>query len=412
MKRKHLILTTFITILALSMIMVSCKKDDDPTPLTLSTLMADTIDMNAATAPTNVPVNPTITATFSTGVDTSTVTSANITLTQDYDDADIALNIVADGVTITITPVENLGTGTLYELNFGEGLLSSDGLALTALSRSFTTEGTFAPSGVIAHWTFENSADDIVGDFDPDASDVTAITYVASRNTAAGQAASFNGSTSLIEVPDGDDLMNTSDFTLSFWVQTNSTDKTSSHFVMGLAGWFGFQFEIFGDYAGCKLAAQYDLGDGTSASEDLWFAGDGNLGWQGWTYCRDLTGAGGLEFLIKDKWAHIVCVYNSTTKVGSMYINGDIMKSQDFNNWPAGDAKLGIVGLKYNGDPNGNNLAFGFIQGSENRTIADAWADPSDPANNHFQGLLDDVRIFHKAITETEIQLMYNSENP
>jgi hypothetical protein len=314
--------------------------------------------------------------------------------------------------TITITPTEDLGTGTLYVLDLGAGLLSTDGIALTALSRSFTTEGTFAPSGVVAYWTFENSADDVVDDFDPEASGIVDVTYVASRNAAAGQAASFNGSTTLIEIPDGDELMNTDDFTLAFWIKTNSTDKTTGHFVMGLAGWFGFQFEIFGDYGGCKLAAQYDLGDGSSASEDLWFPADGNLGWQGWTYCRDLTGAGGLAFLIQDKWAHIVCVYNSTTKVGDMYINGDIMKSQDFNLWPDGDPKRGVVGLKYNGDPAGNKLTFGFIQARENRTISDTWADPADPANNHFKGLMDDVRIFHKALTETEIQLMYNSEKP
>ncbi len=35
----------------------SCKKSN-PAPLELGTLMVGTIDLNAATAPTNVPVNP------------------------------------------------------------------------------------------------------------------------------------------------------------------------------------------------------------------------------------------------------------------------------------------------------------------------------------------------------------------
>jgi hypothetical protein len=351
-------------------------------------------------------------------VDAATATAANIILTRDYDDAVITMDIQVSGNTITLLPDEYLGTGTLYVLELGEGLLSTEGEALAMVTRSFTTEGTFAPSGAIAYFTFENNANDVVGDFDPAAADVVDITYVASHNTAAGQAASFNGSTSLVEIPSGDQLMNTHDFTLSFWVKTNSADKENGHFVMGLAGWFGFQFEIFGAYDGCKLAAQYDLGDGTSASEDLWFNGGStgttkdNGGWQGWTFCKDLTGSGGVEGLLKDKWAHVVCVYNSASKIGTMYINGEMMKSQDFNLWPDGDAKKGVVGLKYNGDASGNQLALGFIQGSDNRTISDSWADPADPANNHFKGALDDIIVYHKVVTDAEILLMYNSGKP
>jgi hypothetical protein len=372
-------------------------------------MVAGAIDLNAATAPTGVPVNTSITITFSTDVDAATATSSNITLIQDYDDTDIPMDIQVSGNTITLIPNEYLGTGTLYVLDLGEGLLSTEGEALATVTRSFTTEGTFAPSGAIAYFTFENNANDVVGDFDPATADVVDVTYVASHNTAAGQAASFNGSTTIIEIPSGDQLMNTHDFTLSFWVKTNSADKTNGHFVMGLAGWNGFQFEIFGDYGGCKLAVQYDLGDGTSASEDLWFPANGDLGWQGWTFCKDLTGSGGLAFLIKDKWAHVVCVYNSASKVGTMFINGEKMKSQDFNLWPDGDAKKGVVGLKYNGNATGNQLALGFIQERDNMTISDSWANPADPANNHFKGLLDDVIIYHKVVTDNEILLMYNS---
>lgn len=388
----------------------SCKKEDED--FILNTLMADNVDLNGAAAPTNVALEPTITATFSSDVDAATVTAATITLTRDYDNAMIALTFTVAGKNITIVPGENLGNGSLYEMKFLAGIKGTNGKDLTPFNRAFTTQGSFAPAGVIAHWTFENNTDDQVGNFDPASSDVIDVTYVDSRNAAAGKAIAFNGTTSIVEIPNGNALMNTDHFTLSFWVRTVSTDKTNAHFVMGLAGWFGFQFEIPGDYTSCKLAAQYDLGDGTSASEDLWFAGDGNLGWQGWTFCKDLTGSGGVEFLLKDKWAHVVLVYNATTKVGTMYINGERMKAQDFNLWPDGDAKQGVVGLKYAGDPLGNHLALGFIQGRNNMTIPDAWADYADPNNNHFKGWLDDIRIFHEALTETEISLMYNSEKP
>ena len=295
---------------------------------------------------------------------------------------------------------------------------------LTALTRTFTTTGTFMPKGAVAYWTFENSADDVVGDYDPAASGVVAVTYTDGRNAAAGKAATFDGDASIIEVPNGDQLLNTADFTLSFWVKTNSSGHVNAngdptgHFVMGLAAFYGFQFEISGDYSSCKLAGSYDLGDGTGASEDLWFNGGGqtrdNGGWQGWDFCQDLTNSGGVAALLQDKWAHVVCAYNATTKAGTMYINGQHMKSQNFNLWPEGDAKQGIVGMKYRGtEPETYpELAFGFIQ-SRAGTLWDSegWGGYDFPTSNHFKGQLDDVAVFHKVLTETEIQLMYNSGN-
>jgi hypothetical protein len=88
------------------------------------------------------------------------------------------------------------------------------------------------------------------------------------------------------------------------------------------------------------------------------------------------------------------------------------MKSFDFNLWPDDSDKRGVTGLKYAGNAQGNKWALGFIQARNNRTITDDWADYANPDNNHFKGQLDDIRIWHKALTENEITLMYNSEKP
>ncbi|NTV84466.1 MAG: LamG domain-containing protein, partial [Bacteroidales bacterium] len=149
------------------------------------------------------------------------------------------------------------------------------------------------------------------------------------------------------------------------------------------------------------------------------FPGDGvtgaNGGWQGWSFCKDLTGSGGVAGLIKDKWANIVCVYNGTTREGIMYINGEKMKAFDFDLWPEGDVKRGVVGMKYGGTAPDvlPELAFGFIQ-SRAGTLWDGepWGGYDFPDANHFDGKLDDIRIFHKPLTDTEISLMYASEKP
>jgi hypothetical protein len=301
----------------------------------------------------------------------------------------------------------------LYQLNFLSGISSTDGQSVGAFNRSFTTIGNFIPDGMFAYWNFENNVNDQVGGFNPAAGGIIALTYAASYKTSAGMAGQFNGTTTLVEIPNGNQLDNTNSFTLAFWVKADSSKH--GQFVMGLAGWHGFQFEIAGDFKSCKLAAQYKFASGAAAnsgSEDLWFPADGNLGWQGWTFCRDLTTAGGLPFLISNKWAQVVCRYDATNRLGTMYINGDKMKEQDFNLWPAGDPKTGVTGLVCDTAVINKTFVFGFIQDIANPTITDSWAQYSDPANNHFKGLLDDVMIFHKALTEQEITLMYNSFKP
>ena len=120
MKRKFFIISILMMMTAVFVI-ESCKKSN-PAPLDLGTLMVGTIDLNAAIAPTNVPVMPTITATFTTPVDASTATAGNITLTEDYDAVSIPLSIAAAGKVVTITPTGNLANGALYKLAITAGL--------------------------------------------------------------------------------------------------------------------------------------------------------------------------------------------------------------------------------------------------------------------------------------------------
>ncbi len=421
MKSKILRFGTLAVLVA--MLVVGCKKN--PTPITLGTITIGSIDLNGATAATNVPVNPTITATFSTDVDAATAVPANITLTEDYDAADIPVTIATSGKVVTITPNANLANGALYKLDITNGLKATNGEALTALNRSFTTIGSFLPAGMVAYWNFDGNANDQTGTYNALANGVIDITYVAGRNAASGQAAKFNGTTSLIEIPNGDAIENTSDFSISFWMKDDTTGKRDQ-FVLGLSAWFGFQFEYNSNIYGtppaqigqCKLAAQYSLANGTSASQDLWFDGSGstkdNGGWQGWTFCKNLVANNGtgVNGLLAQQWAHVVCTYDHNTKIGTMYINGQEMKAQDFNLYGTTHPLYNATGLKWAGAAGNNNLAFGFIQDKNSPTLPDSWATYSDPTTGHFQGLLDDVAIYHSVLTPELITLMYNSGKP
>jgi hypothetical protein len=418
MKKHNFFYFAMLVAIGLTLNLTSCKEDEDPTPLTLATLTAGDIDLNGATAPNNVPSEPTITATFSTDVDATTAIAANITLVRDYDDTNIGLTITVSGKTITIVPTEALLTGTLHELTLTAALKSTEGEMLTtAVSRTFTTDGFFAPTGMVAHWNFEDNADDQIGDYD--ASAEIDVTYTDGRKTTAGKAASFNGTTSIIEIPNGDQLMNTSDFTLSFWVKAEESGK--GHFIIGLAAFYGFQFELGSDFKWFKMPVQFEYEDGTTGTGgDLSYNGDGLTnetgGWRGTVINEENTA---LDASLKNTWAHIAYVYDSETKERMMFLNGKLVIKQDYDLWIDDEGvpykESTTIGLKYGGTAPEvvNELAFGFIQ-SRAGTLWDteSWGGYDLPGANHFQGQLDDVRIFNKAVSEAEMLLMYNSEKP
>jgi hypothetical protein len=406
------------------LLLVQSCGEDDPTPIELATITAGSIDLNGATSPNNVPPDAVITVTFNTDVDATTANNTNIKLTRDYDDADIPLTITSAGSTVTIDPNNLLNPGALFILSITEGLKSSQGTTLTALDRNFTTAGTFAPDGAIAYWTFEDNANDVIGTFDPPPAGIVAITYGASHNSSAGKAAEFNGTTSIIEVPNGNNLMNpTGSWTISFWakpVSTNHLDANGNpkgHFVMGLGAFYGFQFEINSGYTGGQFPLRYSLtGDTKTVTEGFGYAADGkdkdNGGWQGWEDRIDLSSSGGLPAVIKDKWVHVVYSFDKDTKKTTLYFNGQKIQIANFNLWPAGDDKLKVTGTAYGGTPPDvvNELAFGFIH-SRAGTMWDAepWGGYAIPTANHFRGSLDDVLVYHKVVTDAEVTLMYNS---
>lgn len=402
----------------------SCSKDDPPAELSLVSLLAGSVDLNGVTSPSNVPVGETITAIFSTEIDPATA-NASISLLRDYDNQTIATTITVNGKTVSIKPNDNLITGAQHKLSLASGLSSTKGKKLAQTDRTFTTEGFFAPTGQIAYWNFENNANDVVGNYDPAAADVIAITYVDGRKASAGKAANFDGDASIIEIPNGDVLITRPNFSLSFWVKTNSVGHVdggtppnpAGHFVIGLGAFNGLQFEIPSDYKWCKFAVQYAWGDGTSGTAgDLFFNGDGktkdNGGWQGIEVRKDLTTAGGVDGLIKDKWTHVVFTYESSSKRRSMYLNGELVQRENFNLWPAGDKPTTATGVEFNPSPDvGKKLAFGFIKDRASTLWAnEPWGGYTFPGANHFKGQLDDIRAFSRALTPTEITLMFNSE--
>ena len=415
----------------------ACDDDDDDAPdqLTISTITATgtdlqsgeqtTVDLNAATAATGVPLDPAIAITFNKAVDESSITAGNVTLSEGT--SNVNIDMVTSNDMVTITPQEDLARGTQYTLTLSGAIQAEDGGVFTTETRTFTTAGikdVVPPQAenMVAYWKFDGDATDAVGDYD--ASEEVAIEYAEDRFGQIGSTAQFDGDESIIEIPNGDALIDTDNFTISFWVKTNTEDHVNAegnpigHFVLGLGAFMGIQFEIADDYHSAKFAISYELEDGTAVSEDMWFPADATDnttgGWQGWTFANSVSPEQ-MEMWLKDNWLHVVYTYDASEKVGSLYYDGDLMKSFDFDLWPDDAPKRTVVGLMYRGMPPEvvNELAFGFIHSREG-TLWDTepWGSYDLPTSKHFKGWLDDVRIFHAALTQEEVEQLHEDETP
>ena len=422
---KSLLLRNF-SFLSLIVVIVflssSCKKDSSPTTLYFNSLTAGGISLTPTVAPVNIPANATIIASMSMLIAPWSASPTTILLMRSYDSTYVTLNITVKDSIITIVPAISLGNGISYVLTF-TGLTSTTGAPLAYYAKTFTTIGNFAPPGLVAYWNFEGNIYDQAGTYNGNAA--IDLNYTLSFTPSLGQCLAFNGTSTIVEIPNGDQLLNTSDFSITFWVKANSVyhldslGRPKGQFVLGVGDSRGFEFEIAPDYSSCKFSASYGMPDNSTISEDLYFAGDGrtaaNGGLPGWTYCADLTYSGGVAALLQNKWAFITCTYDHSTKLGTMYINGVKMKQQDFNLWPAGDLARNIVGMKYGGifPSQENILALGFFHSRNSMDYSGSgWGNYYSPWANHFRGWLDELRIFTSALSAGDVLQMYNVTKP
>ncbi len=422
MKQLRLILRMVLVMGVMAVFVQRCKKDDKaPEPLKVVSVATELgVALDGATLATGIPVNSSVVVTFDKAIEASTADASSIAII--VNGVNVPSTVTVNSTAVTIKPTVDMANGTDHVVSVASTLKASDGAPATATEFTFKTYGraNVVPpqsSSQLSYFSFSGNMNDAVGTHTPVAADVRNLTYTTDRFGFTGLAGTFNGETTIVEIPNGEQYMANNSFTLSVWIKANSTQN--GQFVLGLGAWKGFQLELAGDWSSVKFATQYAQ-TGGSDSEDNWFPGTGltkdNGGWQGWTFQKDVLphGGGVGTTYFKDKWAHVVCTYEASTKLSTMYINGEKVNQFDFNLWPLGDARRTVTGVKFAGNltGGGNKLALGFIQASQNRIIPDSWADPANPFSNHFKGQMDDVRIFKVALNAAEVTTLYTAEKP
>ncbi len=380
----------------------------------IESIMSGTTDLYGATAATGVSVTENIVVEFSTTVDAATLSA--ITLTQGNND--IAISVSASGSTVTIDPVDVLFRGTNFDLEIA-GVKSDLGEAASTVTTSFTTEGIGLDTPPqsdfqVMYLPLDGTVSDITGNA---SSSYEKNTWTADRWGNVNSAAMFSGGAAgagdIIELS-GSTFVNAST-TFSVWFKVNSADYAAGSKIMfGLATERGYFMEVGGDLAWTKLATSHMISPdpnthyfGTAWTDPN---GDGSIGGQ---VLYDYTGS--IKDLIGDNtWAHLVMTHDAATATKTIYFNGVKAMQVDLDaettEWylkdlaiadkadGTGDAIAGI-------DP---KLTLGFMCSRIN--TATGWSD-YNTATNTFVGALDDFRIFDKALTESEVGVLYDSEN-
>ena len=169
----------------------------------------------------------------------------------------------------------------------------------------------------------------------------------ATRTTQAkfGRALSFSGSNSLVTVSDSNSLDLTSGMTLSAWVYPTTWAS-------------GWKTVIMKERSGGLAYALYANSDAGLPNSTL------SIG----SYDRQLTVG---SHLPSNAWTHLAATYDGTTQ--RLYVNGVQVGSR---------AQTGTL------DVSANPLRIG------GNTV---WA------NEYFQGLIDEVRIYNRALSQAEI---------
>ncbi|MFN6039776.1 MAG: LamG-like jellyroll fold domain-containing protein [Bacteroidota bacterium] len=227
-------------------------------------------------------------------------------------------------------------------------------LGLTAATMAQNVPSYVPTNGLAGWWPFNGNANDESGNNNNGI--VNGATMTTDRFGNANKAYNFNGISSYIEVPNANNLQLTNNYSICGWFNanifflTNTNDRRLISKVQS-TGWYG-GYEIF-------------IGGSTN---DI--AHTGNVGGNNF-----VLGSQGYSI---NNWYMFTVTYEGTTQ--KLFMNGVLVNSQP-----------NTGSLQTSNLP----LLFGKIGGN----------------SGYFDGILDDLGIWNRALTQQEISDLYNAVN-
>ena len=263
--------------------------------------------------------------------------------------------------------------GTIDEVRVYDRALSANEIARlyriglrSTVNRSLTNSNF--DKGLVGHWTFDGG--DIFGTSARDKSGQgnhgTITNSPLKKPGKVGQALDFDGSDDTVNVNDATSLRLSAPFTFTAWIKRNATGGVSHGFLS--------KHQATGDWLSYFILAR--------ATNELRFGMDDNV--QGSTPRWDSA-----TTLAANRWYHVVAVIRATSGASTdvdLYING----AKESTTFTAGGYASGFVN-RYSTDP----VLLGAVA--------------TDVTSSYNNGSLDDVRIYNRALSASEIARLYQT---
>jgi len=205
----------------------------------------------------------------------------------------------------------------------------------------------FSQKGLVGYWRFDEETGSTAKDSSPYGNHGTI--YGATRvRGIIGKALSFDGVDDYVEVANSESLNPTNEITLMAWVNARSTQNTEYPKIVAKAN--AYVLHILDTFPSVIVLNIYSGGNLRQTKIE--------------------------NALSADEWVHIVATYDG--RYGRIYKNGELVATKDFET-------IGII------DSTANDVGIGAYPGG------------STP----FNGTIDEVRIYNRALSPGEIKIIY-----
>jgi glucose/arabinose dehydrogenase len=256
------------------------------------------------------------------------------------------------GFTHTIEARNQTAGSTAYTFaswSDGGGQQHSITVPTTAQSYTATFTTSQVPTGLVGAWSFNEGAGTAVGDSSGSGNNGTLSGAGATWTTAGkyGAALSFNGSSGNVTVPHAASISFSSSYTLEAWVNPTALSGYETVLIKEVTGGCGYWLQT------------------TDANIASGFSNSG---------CREYVSS--TPTIPLNQWSHLAAVFNDAANTYTLYLNGVAIRTVTETTVPV---------------PNTQALVFGQ-------------SACSSCGNERWRGRIDDIRIYNRPLTASEIQ--------
>jgi hypothetical protein len=247
-----------------------------------------------------------------------------------------------------------------------------------------TNPSTIAASNLVAYFPFESETASIeIGAGVTYSKKGGAASFVTGRRGNA-----YKGATTAAyleyNVASANLFKSMNEFTMGAWIKTPPAGGAAD--IFRLNGGDGFMG---------NLVLMLEGGSNADSLDIKGYLYNSTTEWKG----QDIRKAN--KAFLSDKWVHIVYSYNKATSTETLYANGlPVATSVRFAGPKVGDTQPPLGPITFGTDMT--------------KILIGAWAQQLDGTQQDwmkfYPGLLDELRIYNKALTDAEVKALYDAE--